>query len=214
MTTQRLAILTSGPQPAGALQPSARSPQAQTPPRVYPSVPNKPNLPRLWPKNADQRKKQSQTKPIQGPRLGPFSNLKSQISDAKGRPYALSSSAPNKPNLPGPEISLRLVYAVPYLEIQPLPGAQKQTQTKPIGAAVLIQPLALSAAPAESNGAVERIYPLDPTPSAPGFAGHLEAHPGRIRQRPLPPRGSADSMTGLFDLAACLVAGREGRTTQ
>ena len=34
---------------------------------------------------------------------------------------------------------------------------EKQTQSKPIAAGVLIQPLALSAAPAQSNGAVERI---------------------------------------------------------
>jgi hypothetical protein len=39
---------------------------------------------------------------------------------------------------------------------RPPAGSKKQTQSNPIGDAILIQPLALSVAPAESNGAAQR----------------------------------------------------------
>jgi len=47
-----------------------------------------------------------------------------------------------------------------YKESTPILTANKQTQSNPIAPGVLIQPSARSAAPAESNGAVERIHPV------------------------------------------------------
>ena len=89
-------------------------------------APNKANYPRFQPKNEGPREKQTQTNPIaEAPLSGAqrsridlagvpkaaqrtllpsapsqVSNLRSQISDGKRRPTALSSSAPNKANLP------------------------------------------------------------------------------------------------------------------
>jgi len=204
MTTTALGIAVSNARNIWPISPFAvpmsRSAGIETGRIRRASVQNKPNLPRFWPKNADHKKKQSQTNPIGAAVLSgaqrsrtdlpaPVSTLKSQISDAKGCPCALSSFAPNKPNLPGPWIPLRHSYAVAYVEIQPVPEPQKQTQTKPI------------------------LMP-DSSESVAGFQSRQPAHPDRMRQRPLPPRRWADSMAAILNLASCNEAGREGRTTQ
>ena len=64
----------------------------------------------------------------------PISALRSQLSNAKPHPLALSSSAPNKPNFPGPHIGLSLFYKVPYTKHGPSGPDQNQTQSHPIEA--------------------------------------------------------------------------------
>jgi hypothetical protein len=174
MTTHQLGFTTSDP-PATPVHrhPNARISRplfAELAPNRHATARNKPNNRLSWPQNADHPEKQSQFKPNLGGPLSPISSLKSQISDTRGRPRALSSPAPNKANLPGPGIPLRRVYAVAYVELRPLAGAQKQSQSKPIRR-------------------------LDSDESVPGFPNRPEACPGRIQQRLLPAAGLADSMT-------------------
>jgi len=45
---------------------------------------------------------------------------------------ALSSSAPNKPNLPTPKDTVKTCLVVAYIELSPYPGRNKQTQSNPI----------------------------------------------------------------------------------
>ena len=74
---------------------------------------------------------------------------------------------------------LNIDISVSYSEIGLCPGPKKQTQSNPIGeailseaqrsrmdlAGVLIQPLAPSVAPAKSNGVAERIHPTPEIPA-------------------------------------------------
>jgi hypothetical protein len=86
----------------------------------------------------------------------------------------VSSIAPNKPNFPTPEINLRVLWEMIYKEFAPILASNKQSQSNPIAAGVLSEAqrsrmdlagvliaadeVALSAAPAESNGVVEWVH--------------------------------------------------------
>ena len=107
--------------------------------------------------------------PVERISRSPRPHLNSQISDLKS---AAPSACPviiraKQTQFPQPEIEAKSLPNRGLRRIPPQTTREKQTQSNPIAAGVLIQPLARSAAPAESNGAVERIS-CPPRPAVPG----------------------------------------------
>jgi hypothetical protein len=162
MTTQPPGFPTPHPPTTlTASRPNTRvspSGQANATRNLYPFVQNKPNCRRFQPPNADLARKQTQNKPNRRRRPGKpgtgtfrqgctcprFPALKSQLSNAKPHPPSLSSSAPNKPNSPDVNLAISVLCVMWYSEDRPTDPGPKQTQSNPIAAGVLIQPLALS----------------------------------------------------------------------
>ena len=128
MTTKPPGIPSLAPRPNA---PISDLQGARTAPNPYPAAPNKPNIGRFWAKNADRPEKQTQSNPIH-PFVSPLaSRFTNPVSRAMARPDALSSPAPNKPNLPTPEITLTPVPRYPYRHTTLRPGPKnkpKQTQ--------------------------------------------------------------------------------------
>jgi hypothetical protein len=105
---------------------------------------------------------------------------------AKTRPNR-RSSVQNKPNFEEPKITLSTFQEEVYPINSEVTRLKKQTQSNPIAAGVLIQPLALSAAQAKSNGEAQRSRTDLPTP--------LHCHQSR-RTNPIVPVPSPKTRVG------------------